>query len=327
MMEYVNLGNSGLMVSKICLGTLTFGDPNWRSWIMDIEGARPIMQKAFDLGITFFDTADMYSLGESERVVGALLREMAPRDEYVVATKVYSEMGDKPTQRDLSRKHIIEGIEASLERMDHDYVDLFIIHRWDYSTPIEETMEALHDVKKAGLTHYIGASSMHAWQFAKAQAVAEKNDWTKFISMQNHYNLVYREEEREMIPLCLDQGVAVTPWSPLARGFLAGNRHRQGSGTTARAQDDPTAAEHYFTDADFAVADQVIEIARKQGVEPAQVALAWMLQKPGIVAPVIGVSNIAQLEQLAGAVDVNLSDNEMASLEAPYQPKNIIGHE
>jgi len=326
-MDYVNLGNSGLMVSKICLGTLTFGDPAWRSWVLDVDGSRPIMQQAFDLGITFFDTADMYSMGASERVVGQLLKEMAPRDEYVVATKVHSVMGDRPTQRGLSRKHIMEGIEASLERLDLDYVDIYITHRWDYTTPIEETMEALHDVKKAGLTQYIGASSMHAWQFAKAQAAAESNGWTKFISMQNHYNLVYREEEREMIPMCIDQGVAVTPWSPLARGFLAGNRHRQGGGASARAQDDPLAAELYYRDADFAVADQAVEIARKRGAEPAQVALAWMLAKPGIVAPVIGVSSAAQLEQLCAATDFQLSSDEIAALEAPYMPKAVMGHD
>jgi aryl-alcohol dehydrogenase-like predicted oxidoreductase len=326
-MDYVNLGNSGLMVSKICLGTLTFGDPAWRSWVLDVDGSRPIMQKAFDLGITFFDTADMYSMGASERVVGQLLKEMAPRDEYVVATKVHSVMGDRPTQRGLSRKHIMEGIEASLERLDLDYVDIYITHRWDYTTPIEETMEALHDVKKAGLTQYIGASSMHAWQFAKAQAAAESNGWTKFISMQNHYNLVCREEEREMIPMCIDQGVAVTPWSPLARGFLAGNRHRQGGGASARAQDDPLAAQLYYRDADFAVADQAVEIARQRGAEPAQVALAWMLAKPGIVAPVIGVSSAAQLEQLCAATDFQLSSDEIAALEAPYLPKAVMGHD
>ncbi len=326
-MDYINLGHSGLMVSRLCLGTLTFGDPNWRSWIMDLDQSRPVMRRAIERGITFFDTADMYSMGESERVVGALLREMAPRDEYVLATKVHSVMGDKPTQRGLSRKHIMEGIDASLDRLGLDYVDLYIIHRWDYTTPIEETMAALHDVVTAGKAHYIGASSMHAWQFAKAQSVAELNGWTKFISMQNHYNLVYREEEREMIPLCIDQGVAVTPWSPLARGFLAGNRHRQGGGNTARAKDDPMAEDLYFGDADFAVADQVVEIARQRGAEPAQIALAWMLAKPGIVSPVIGVSTSDQLDGLAGAVDIELSDEEMSALEAPYQPKHVMGHE
>ncbi len=326
-MEYVNLGNCGLIVSRLCLGTLNFGDPNWRSWIMDIDGARGIMRRAFDHGITFFDTADQYSAGESERVVGALLREMAGRDEYVIATKVHAEMGDKPTQRGLSRKHIMEAIDGSLDRLGLDYVDLYIAHRWDPTTPVEETMAALEDVVRAGKALHIGASSMHAWQFAKAQTVAERQRGSRFISMQNHYNLVYREEEREMIPLCIDQGVAVTPWSPLARGFLAGNRHRQGGGDTGRAQDDPLAAELYYSDADFAVADRVVEIARERGVDAAAIALAWTLAKPGITAPVIGVSSAAQLDGLVPAVGIDLSDEELTRLETPYQPKRVMGHE
>jgi len=324
--EYTNLGNTGVKVSRLCLGTLTFGDPGWRSWVHDLEGSRPIMRAALEAGINFIDTADMYSTGVSEEITGQLLREMAPRDEYVLATKVFNAMGDKPNQRGLSRKHIMEGIDASLRRLGLDYVDLYIIHRFDPETPIEETMQALHDVVKAGKAHYIGASSMFAWQFAKAQQVAAVNGWTRFVSMQNHYNLIYREEEREMIPMCQDMGVAVTPWSPLARGFLAGNRHRQGGGDTARAKDDPMAQQIYYGDADFAIADQVVELARQRGVQPIQVALAWILARPGITAPVIGVSSAEQLDELTAGVGIELSAAEMAALEAPYRPKPVAGH-
>jgi len=325
-MEYTNLGQTGLKVSRLCLGTLTFGDPNWRSWVTDIDGSRPVVQAALESGINFFDTADMYSLGASEHITGKLLNEMARRDEIVLATKVYNPMGDKPNQRGLSRKHIMEGIDASLRRLGMDYVDLYIIHRWDYETPVEETMEALHDVVKAGKALYIGASSMFAWQFAKAQHVAALHGWTRFVSMQNHYNLIYREEEREMIPMCRDMGVAVTPWSPLARGFLAGNRHRQGGGDTARAQDDDLAQRIYYGDADFAIADRVVEIAAQRRVQPIQVALAWILAQPGITAPVVGVSSPDQVGELAAGLDVPLSPDELDSLAAPYQPKAVAGH-
>ena len=326
-MDYVNLGNSGLQVSRLCLGTLTFGDKAWRDWMLDEEQARPIVRAAAEQGINFFDTADMYSLGVSERIVGKLLAELGGRDEYVLATKVHTPMGEALTQRGLSRKHIMEGIDASLRRLGHDYVDLYIIHRWDYTTPIEETMAALHDVVKAGKALYLGASSMYAWQFAKAQAVAERNGWTPFISMQNHYNLVYREEEREMIPACQDMGVAVTPWSPLARGFLAGNRHRQGGGDTIRAMGDDQAKARYYSESDFEIVDRVVEIAKQRGVNPIQIALAWILAKPGVVSPVIGVSSTDQLNELTAQWSLTLDDDEMTALEAPYSPKLISGHQ
>ncbi|MDA1100579.1 MAG: aldo/keto reductase [Proteobacteria bacterium] len=325
-MEYVNLGGSGLRVSQLCLGTMTFGDKAWRDWMLDEEQARPIVRAAAEAGINFFDTADMYSQGASERITGRLVAELGGRDEYVLATKVNTPMGPAPTQRGLSRKHIMEGIDASLDRLGQDYVDLYIIHRWDDTTPIEETMEALHDVVKAGKALYLGASSMYAWQFAKAQAVARRHGWTPFIAMQNHYNLIYREEEREMIPACMDMGVAVTPWSPLARGFLAGNRHRQGGGDTLRARGDDMAQSAYYSEVDFEIADRVAQIANEHGVKPIQVALAWILAKPGVVSPVIGVSSTAQLNELTAELSATLSDEEMERLETPYIPKLIAGH-
>ena len=320
-MEYVTLGRTGLMVSRLCLGTLPFGKPGWREWVMGEADSRPYFRAALEAGINFFDTADQYSNGVSEEVTGRALNDLARRDEVVVATKVFNPTGEKPTQRGLSRKHIMEEIDASLRRLGMDYVDFYITHRWDDATPIEETMEALHDVVKAGKALYLGASSMYAWQFAKAQAVAERHGWTRFVAMQNHYNLIEREEEREMIPLCVDQGVAVTPWSPLARGFLAGNRHRQGGGDTLRSRNDDRAVALYYADADFEVADTVGEVARRHGVAPIQVALAWLLQKPGIAAPVVGVSGLEQLAELVAGVALRLSDDDMTALEAPYRPK------
>lgn len=325
-MQYVKLGNTGLQVSRICLGMMTYGDPNWRPWTLDEAAARPFVQRAIEAGINFFDTADIYSIGVSEEVTGNLLREMLPRDEYVLATKVFNPMGDKPNQGGLSRKHIMDGIDASLKRLGVDYVDLYQIHRWDYHTPVEETMEALHDVVKAGKARYIGASSMYAWRFAKAQYTADRHGWTRFVSMQNHYNLVYREEEREMIPFCIDQGVGIIPWSPLARGFLAGNRTRDKQAVTTRAGSDPFADHLYFTDADFDVVDCVKALARQKGVSPAQIALAWMLHKPGITSPIIGASKMNHLDEAIAALDMQLTDDEIASLEAPYQPKPILGH-
>ncbi|PJF38777.1 MAG: aldo/keto reductase, partial [Phototrophicales bacterium] len=291
-MQYVNLGNTGLQVSRICLGMMTYGTSRWRDWILNEEESRPFIQRALELGINFFDTANMYSLGVSEEITGRALRDFARRDEVVVATKVFFPMGDKPNQGGLSRKHIMDAIDASLKRLGMDYVDLYQIHRWDYNTPIEETMEALHDVVKAGKARYIGASSMYAWQFAKAQHVAEMNGWTKFVSMQNHYNLIYREEEREMIPQCIDMGVAVIPWSPLARGFLAGNRTRDKGGETPRSRSDNYAHEMYYSDADWEIVDRVKQLAQAKGVAPAQIALAWLLHKPGVTSPIIGTSKM-----------------------------------
>jgi aryl-alcohol dehydrogenase-like predicted oxidoreductase len=325
-MEYVRLGSTGLKVSRICLGMMSFGDPASRKWALDEQDAEPIVRRAVEGGITFFDTADMYSSGVSEEITGHLLDKFfQSRDDYVLATKVFNPMGPGPNDRGLSRKHILAGIDASLRRLGTDYVDLYQTHRWDNDTPIEETMEALHDVVRAGKARYIGASSMYAWQFAKAQHVAERNGWTRFVSMQNYYNLVYREEEREMIPLCIDQGVGVIPWSPLARGLLAGNRGRGGEKRTLRANNDEF-GDSLYTDEDFAVADAVVEVAGEKGVEPAQVALAWLLSRPGVTAPILGATKVEHLEDGLGALDVALTDDEIKRVEAPYRPHPIRGH-
>lgn len=325
-MQYMNLGKSGLKVSRICLGMMTYGSSQWRDWVLDEEDSRPFIRRALELGVNFFDTADMYSMGVSEEVTGRALKDFARRDEVVIATKVYHPMGDKPNQGGLSRKHIHHSIDDSLRRLGTDYVDLYQIHRWDAETPIEETLEALHDVVKAGKALYIGASSMYAWQLAKALYTADLHGWTRFVSMQNHYNLVYREEEREMIPLCIDQGLGVIPWSPLARGFLAGNRTRDKSGETTRSKSDRFAHSMYYQDTDFETLDRVMELAKGRGVSPAQIALAWMLHKPGITSPIIGASKMYQLEEAVAALDIQLSAEDMAYLEASYQPHPILGH-
>ena len=326
-MEYLNLGKSGLKVSRICLGMMSYGTPEWRDYILTEEESRPIIKRALELGVNFFDTADMYSLGVSEEVTGRALSDYARRDEVVLATKTYWPMSDDVNDRGLSRKHIMQAIDNSLRRLGTDYVDLFYIHRWDYETPIEETMEALHDVVRAGKALYIGASSMFAWQFAKAQYTADLHGWTRFVAMQNHMNLIYREEEREMVPLCIDQGVGIAPWSPLARGFLAGNRTREKEGTTTRAKTDTLAQEYYFQSGDFNVLDRAIQVAENHGVKPAQIALAWLLNKPGITAPIVGASKMSHLEEAVAAVEIELSDEEMAFLEEPYQAHPILGHE
>ncbi|MFO7537800.1 MAG: aldo/keto reductase [Chloroflexota bacterium] len=325
-MEYVNLGKTGLKVSPICLGMMTYGTPTWRDWVLDEEESRPFIQRALELGINFFDTADMYSLGVSEEVTGKLLWEVAPREEVVLATKVYFPIGRGPNGGGLSRKHIMEAIDNSLRRLGTDYVDLYQIHRWDDSVPIAETMEALHDVVKAGKALYIGASSMYTWQFAKAQYTADQHGWTRFVSMQNHMNLVYREEEREMLPFCLDQGVGVIPWSPLARGFLAGNRQTKGEGPTKRAKSDQFAHEMYYEESDFAILERVVELAEARDVSPAQIALAWLLHKPGITAPIIGASKLSHLEQAVAATEISLSAEEIDRLEEAYRPREILGH-
>lgn len=326
-MEYVRLGQTGLKVSRICLGMMSYGTPEWREWVLNEAAARPFVQRAIELGINFFDTADMYSLGVSEEVTGKLLKEFSTREEVVLATKVYFPIGKGPNGGGLSRKHIMEAIDHSLRRLGTDYVDLYQIHRWDNDTLIEETMEALHDVVKAGKALYIGASSMYAWQFAKAQYTADLHGWTRFSAMQNHMNAVYREEEREMLPLCRDQGVGVIPWSPLARGFLAGNRKRDEGDPTARAKSDGFAKDMYYQPEDFDVVDAVTAIAQEKGYSPAQIALAWLLHKPGVTAPIIGATKMYQLEEAVGAVEISLSDEEMARIEAPYKPHPILGHQ
>ncbi len=323
-MEYVNLGRSGLKVSRICLGMMTYGTPDWREWVLDEEQSRPFVRRALELGINFFDTADMYSLGVSEEVTGRALRDFARRDEVVLATKVYHPIGKGPNNSGLSRKHIMEGIDNSLRRLGTDYVDLYQVHRWDAETPIEETMEALNDVVRAGKARYIGASSMYTWQFAKAQYTADLHGWTRFISMQNHYNMIYREEEREMIPFCLDQGVGLIPWSPLARGFLAGKRTKE---ETLRAKTDLYAHEMYYRDNDYEVVERLMDVtARHDGAKPAQVALAWLLNRPGVTAPIIGASKMHHLEEAVAAAAMKLSADDMERLDEVYRPHPILGH-
>lgn len=325
-MEYVRFGNTGMKVSRICLGTMTYGNPTDRwKWALNEEQSRPFIKKALELGINFFDTADIYSLGASEEVVGNALKDFARRDEVVLATKVFNPMGAGPNDGGLSRKHIMTAIDASLKRLKTDYVDLYQIHRWDYHTPIEETMEALHDVVKAGKALYIGASSMHSWQFAKALYTADIHGWTRFVSMQPHYNLIYREEEREMIPLCLDQKIAVIPWSPLARGLLTGNRSKERN-ETVRARTDQFGKLLYYSDSDFEIANRVTELAAERGISGAQIAIAWMLGKPAITSPIIGATKLEHLDDAVSALSVKLSGEEIVRLEELYQPHPVAGH-
>jgi 1-deoxyxylulose-5-phosphate synthase len=326
-MEYVRLGTSGLKVSRICLGMMTYGDPAQRDWFLDETAAEPIVRRAAEAGVTFFDTADVYSLGVSEEITGRLLDKLfARRDDYVLATKVHGKMGDGPNDRGLSRKHIMAGIDASLRRLGTDHVDLYQIHRYDPGTPVEETMEALHDVVRAGKALYIGASSMYAWQFAKMQDVARAHGWTPFVSMQDHYNLIYREEEREMLPLCLHEGVGVIPWSPLGRGWLTRPRTESVDGPTARSRTDAF-ARGLYVESDGDIVDRVEEVATERGLPMAQVALAWLLSRPAITAPIIGASKVGHVDDAVAAVDVRLTDDEIARLEEPYRPHPIRGHE
>ena len=341
-MQYVNLGACGLKVSRIGLGMMTFGTPAWRPWVLDEAAARPIVRRAVELGINLFDTADMYSAGLSEEITGRLLTELAPRDEIVIATKLFhpvelafkggNDPGPKPVLRPnasgLSRKRIFAAADASLKRLGIDHIDLYQIHRFDPATPIEETMEALNDLVRSGKVRYLGASSMWAWQFAKMQQVAERHGWSRFVSMQNHYNLAYREEEREMIPLCRDQGVGLVPWSPLARGFLAGNRARddRAAGATARARTDDIALKLYYDDSDFAVLDALKGVAQARGVTNATLAYAWLLSRPGVTAPIVGASQTWQLEEAVKALEVTLTPEDSAALEAPYRPHPVLGH-
>jgi aryl-alcohol dehydrogenase (NADP+) len=327
-MKYVRLGKTGLRVSQLCLGTMTYGAKAWRDWVLEEKEAMPFYEKALEAGINFFDTADVYSNGVSEEITGKALKNLvADREDVVIATKCFNGTeGRKVNRWGLSRKHIMDACDRSLKRLGIDYIDLYQIHRFDPKTPIEETAEALSDLVRAGKVRYIGASSMYAWQFAKYLSTAEKHGFVKFVSMQDHYNLIYREEEREMLPLCKAEGIGVIPWSPLARGFLAGNRHRQGGGDTVRAKSDPFAEQMYYDDSDFAVADRNLEVATKLDVKPMQVALAWVLANPTITAPIIGASKLEHLDDALGALDVNLSEEDKTSLEEPYRPHRILGH-
>jgi aryl-alcohol dehydrogenase-like predicted oxidoreductase len=324
-MQYVNLGRSDLKVSRICLGTMTYGSSRWRPWVLDEEASRPLIQQALEAGINFFDTADMYSLGASEKVLGRALKDFGPgREKLVIATKVYYPMGDGPDDRGLSRKHIMGAIDASLQRLGIDCVDLYQIHRFDAETPIEETLQALHDVVCAGKARYVGASSMPAWQFAKLLYTADANGWTRFVTMQNHYNLMYREEEREMIPFCLDQGIGILPWSPLARGLLAGKRRPK----TVRAETDTYGHQLYgeqIGDADERVIERLEELAMASGVAPARMALAWLLHRPGVVAPIVGASKASHIEEAVAALDIRLDSDTIARLEEPYVPHAVAG--
>jgi aryl-alcohol dehydrogenase-like predicted oxidoreductase len=309
-------------VSRIGLGMMSYGDTSRRAWHLDADGAEPIVRVAVEAGVTFFDTADMYDLGASERVTGTLLcRSFGRRDDYVLATKVYYPMGAGRNYGGLSRKHLLAGIDASLRRLGTDHVDLYQIHRWDYDTPIEETMQALHDIVQAGKARYIGASSMFAWQFAKAQQAGP----TRFAAMQNQYNLAYREEEREMIPLCVDQGVGVIPYSPLARGLLAGSRERGRRNTTVRAGNDPVADQNY-TDDDFDVVDALRSVAKNRGLPPAQIALAWLLHQTGVTAPIVGATKLTHLQDAVAAVGIGLDEHEIRQLEEPYRTHPVLGH-
>ena len=327
-MNYRNLGRAGVKVSSLCLGMMTYGDPGWRAWVLPEDRGRPIIRRAIEAGINFFDTADMYSVGVSEEITGRALKDFAKRDDVVIATKVFNAMGSGPNDKGLSRKHIMRSIEGSLRRLGTDHVDLYQIHRWDDETPIEETLDALNDVVRAGKALYIGASSMAAWQFAKALHTSDRNGWARFVSMQNHYNLVYREEEREMLPLCIDEGIGVIPWSPLARGFLAGNRSASDTSTqeaaTPRAVSDAIAHRLYYSESDFRTVDRVVALAKTRGVKPAQIALAWLLGKQVVVAPIIGASRMEHLEDALGALEIHLSDEEIRTLEHGYEPHDVF---
>jgi aryl-alcohol dehydrogenase-like predicted oxidoreductase len=325
-MDYVNLGNTGLKVSRLCLGTMTYGSKKWRPWVLDEEESRPFLRRALEAGINFFDTADMYSLGASEEIIGRALKDFGPgRDRVVIATKVFNAMGDDPNQRGLSRKHIRHALEDSLRRLGTDYVDLYQIHRFDPLTPIEETMQALDDLVRAGKVLHLGASSMFAWQFSKMLNAADARGWTPFVTMQNHYNLLYREEEREMVPLCLDRSVGLIPWSPLARGILA----RPLAAATLRAKTDEYARHIYgakLPEGDRAIHAAVTRIAKARRVPPAQVALAWLSKKPGVIAPIVGASKPEHLDDALAALAISLSETEIAALESPYVPHAIAGH-
>jgi 1-deoxyxylulose-5-phosphate synthase len=323
-MEYVNLGMTGVKVSRLALGCMTFGSPQWQPWVLDEAASTPIIERALDLGINFFDTADAYSRGESEVVVGRLLKRLRARHRLVLASKLYYPISDDPNDRGLSRKHIFEAVDASLKRLGTDYIDLYQIHRFDHSTPLEETLDALNDVVRAGKVLYLGASSMHAWQFMKALGVQRRNGWAQFVSMQPHYNLIYREEEREMLPLCRSEGIGVIPWSPLARGMLAGRRGEQAR--SARSESDRRLTELYGSTAeqDNAVIEAVRRVAERHGRPMAQIAYAWVASRPGITAPIVGISKLHQFDDAVAALEVKLSEEDVAEMEAPYRPKAVV---
>ena len=323
-MKYTNLGRTGLKVSRICLGMMSYGDPKWRAWVLPEESGRPFITRALEAGINFFDTADMYSLGVSEQILGRAIRDFVPRDKVVLNTKAHFPMSDDVNDRGLSRKHLLSAVDRSLERLGTDYIDLYQIHRNDPTTPMDETLRALEDIVRAGKVRYIGASSMASWQFAKALYLADRHGWTRFVSMQNHYNLVYREEEREMMPLCREEGIGVLPWSPLARGFLAGNRRSSGMGETQRAKTDKIAHDLYYRDSDFRIVDRVVAVAEQKGVKPAQIALAWLLHQPGVTAPIVGATKIEQLDQAIATLDITLTGEECKALEELYESHPVL---
>jgi len=325
-MEYAHLGRTGLNVSRICLGTMTYGSSQWRPWVLDEAASRPFIRRALDLGINFFDTADMYSQGASEEVLGRAVRDFAKRDDLILATKVYFPMGDGPNDRGLSRLHILQAIDASLRRLGTDYVDLYQIHRFDSDTPLEETLETLDSLVRAGKVRYLGASSMHSWQLMKALALQDRYGWHRFETMQNHYNLAYREEEREMLPLCRAEGIGIIPWSPLARGLLTGSRKSVASKATLRSQSDEYARQLYEDTIDLPVVERTLEVARERGVPPAQIALAWLLHQPGVVAPIIGATQIEHLDDAVASVDLELDADDRRRLEEPYRPHRILDH-
>ncbi len=322
-MNYTRLGNSGLQVSRICLGMMSFGSAEWQPWILDEDAARPIVRRAVELGVTFFDTADVYSRGISEEISGKLLKEFTRRDEVVIATKVHGQMGDLPNRSGQSRKHIFDGVADSLRRLDVDYIDLYQIHRLDPDTSMEESLEALHDVVKAGWVRYIGASSMFAYQFAQLLYKADLGGWSRFVSMQNHYNLLYREEEREVLPLCRDEGIGVIPWSPLARGYLT--RHPGDRQATLRGENESSAERMYRFDQADTITDAVCDVAEARGASPAQVALAWLLAQPGVTAPIVGSTKVKHLEDAVAAVELELRPDELTQLERAYRPREVQG--
>ena len=327
-MEYATVGRTGLRVSRICLGAMTFGSTAWRDWVLPESESLPFFERALAAGINFFDTADMYSNGVSEEIVGRALGELSPRDQVVIATKAYFPTGEGPNDRGLSRKHLFDAVDASLRRLKTDYIDLYQIHRFDPGTPIEETLDALDAIVRTGKVRYLGASSMFAWQFATMLHTSDRRGWARFVSMQNHYNLVYREEEREMMPLCVEEGVGVIPWSPLARGFLSGNRRPQSAdwGDTTRSRSDEFAHNLYYAESDFDIVERVVELARRRGVTAAQIALAWLLAQPGVTAPIVGTTKLDHLDDAVAALEVSLDDDERRFLEEPYVPHSVLGH-
>jgi aryl-alcohol dehydrogenase (NADP+) len=326
-MQYTRLGSTGLKVSRLCLGAMTYGSKQWRPWVLSEEEARPFIKRALELGINFFDTADMYSVGASEEVLGRALHDFGPgRDRIMIATKVFYPISEDPNDRGLSRKHIFNSIDLSLKRLGTDYVDLYQIHRFDYETPIEETLIALNDLVRTGKVRYIGASAMYAWQFMKMLMTSDKLGVARFVSMQDYYNLVYREEEREMIPLCRAEGIGVIPFSPLARGFVVGNRRQEDYGETVRAKTDEFSRRQYYSPQDFAIVDRISEVAKNRGTNNAQIALAWVLQQPGVTAPIIGASKMHQLDDAVAALDIKLDETELKLLAEPYRPRPIMAH-